>query len=191
MRKGKEFAMHFSVDRGPWQWVFRPLNDEAHRWLRDNYSSTADLVRPAEHGQMIVRALRADNLEVTFEPQPQLDFDDQYATFLVAKAKREAGNCQEALGMLVRLRGDVLAASPVAPKSAGLLPLIDAEIAAAHAACRVDRIAVRRGPANAAASRWLGGWLHWTTSLIEGAMLRVVLSILLMVEIYRFMIAIV
>ncbi len=113
------------------------------------------------------------------------DYDDQLSALLIARSRRLAGHCDDAFDRLAWLRSQVLLSDR---KSATLLPQIDREIAAAHAMCRRDRNASKgtletvRPTLSKAAT-----WLRRTATVLDRTMLRIAISIVLAVHLYKFL----
>lgn len=169
----------------------RAFTSRSKRWLDHNFSCGETFMTCSENGPMFLRALDEErfDLHVTRLEVVLRDYNDQYSELLISRSKRLAGRPDEALSKLTRLRAHVLLSDR---KSATLLPDIDREIAAAFASCRRDRDPAP-APAtpttpNKSARSPLAGWLRRTASTLDSAMLRIAISIVLMVHLYKFVV---
>ena len=176
--------MDFKVDFDGRLFHFRPVSVRARRWLERNQFPAAGLDVSFDRVAMTWRALSADEYDVkpamTLGSEQSLDFDDQYSILLMAKANLTTGRPQEALTALVKLRGDVL--HSIDPKSKTLLPEIDHGIASAHDMVRTDSAKAAIAPT----SRSYVTWLHHAMPSVHHGLLDIAISIVLVIELYRF-----
>jgi hypothetical protein len=131
---------------------------------------------------MLIRILREDDfvVAVDLEDEPQRDDRDIYGAYLIARSKRLNGDAQAALVTTIVLREEILRS--VDPKCTALLPLVDEELAAAHAISRRRT----RDQRHATQKRWPRlGWLGQAATEMEVAILRVAISLMLAVDVYR------
>lgn len=160
---------------------------EGREWFMREFSSARDQVLPAAHSAMTLRALRAEGLRAPDVPgipddDLELDFHDLQSSLLQAEGKSFGGRSHDALIDLIRLRDAALQSTD--PRCGRLLPEIDRAIAAAHRSCRTDVHVVAEGrPARRIGLTWVAARLR----RIEPVMLHVAVSIVLMIDLGKFL----